>query len=216
MLPLRETEDIAENVRMLEGQLSVPAANADGAVIDQAIAMEQGEVVYEILNRQTLEGVLTIKYRALSRQEWTKIAKTPRRYWPLMPAAEQMRTAARRNTMLEILLLTLVAIALGLGMAWQAFEINQYGKYVDRLRGMMPAGVTQMVQGPQERWAGQMNAMAAELAGVGASINAFELTPKGGQISLTGGRPAQVQAVMQKLLGTKALQVKEGLWVWQE
>jgi len=184
---------------LIHGEITLPRRDADDRMIDEAIALDKGPVVYQIVKKRPADKnkELRVSYRALPQKSWEQISALPRAQWPLVPHQIAAKERARRSIVMEAAILGLLGGLLCLGIVHQNLEIAALQKYSSHLKMMMakasPASaafsssaasaaapvLSSSVKHPQEHWVCELNAITQALAPVGGRLSSFEFIGAG-------------------------------------
>jgi hypothetical protein len=86
----------AAKVFVARGEIVFPVDRISARALDEAIEMQEGDVVYEVMERHNLhEGGVRVVYRAVNRSDWLRVASSPKRLWPLRPQQVERRSAVK-------------------------------------------------------------------------------------------------------------------------
>lgn len=201
----------------MEGRLTLPRRGLSTSAIDEAIACERGEVVYEILSRSDSPNETTLTYRALPKKVWQKLGTLPRHRWPLIPQEEKARRLAFWSSRAEILLLGVLSLTLLLAAWWQGFEIFRLQRYVQRLQAFHQGTSSASAPArPQDTWVRSLNQITAALSAAHVKIKAFDFTPARAQLTVEPrpGSDELIRSALHRITGRDPLQIKGGVWQW--
>lgn len=208
-----------EAPRVAEGELTLPKRGMCASSIAQAIASEQGEVVYEVLSRKEKESQVLLKYRAMPAREWKQFKNLPRHRWPLVPQEIKSKDISTFSDRLEFLLLGILGITLTLAIAWQSFEISRISSYNHRIAAMEPTTPVKPMTAPvrvQESWVSQLNQLTQQLSAAQARLTRFEFS-QGKLLITVDSVPSsfdRVRAILRQVSGKEPLYLTGGHWQW--
>lgn len=213
---------------MISAELILPCNSRDTTSISQAIAMEHGEVVYEILSRRKTAEGLKVSYRAIPTLQWKSESQKPKRQWTIFPQAEREKAKKRIHFFVEVVMLSVLGILLLTGIFCQAFQILGTQRYLSYLESAHtssnPSSSAASIGSiapvaPQVAWVSTMNTVSRALAKQGVIIRQFDFASGNYQIAVEKSRNAQnidVEDTLNQSLGRQVAAVKEDSWVWRD
>ncbi len=197
-------------------EVAFPQEKVSARILDEAIRMECGDVVYEILSRRRTPEGLLVSYRALPLKNWEELKLQPKAEWPLIPQKIRNTLWARRWRLVEGTILGCLGVALVLGVLIQIYAIAT----LTHRAGLLPLGRGSssftIASLPQEGWARLLNSASEALAAEGAEIVAFDFSPQGGTLRLKAPVEAEVEAILRKASEKNFYQTGEGQWSYRE